>query len=55
MRKLLNFIRQVLGEGAYERYCEYLRRNGRASEIPTPQEFYLKSLTRRYSQPSRCC
>ncbi len=55
IRKAVNYLRQIMGETAYERYCEYLRRAGHAERIPTPQQFYLESLERRYSRPSRCC
>ncbi len=55
LKTALNYLKQVMGEGAYLRYCEHLRRKGRAADIPTPREFYLESVRRCYSKPSRCC
>ena len=54
LKALLNYLREIMGEGAYARYCEHLRRAGR-NDVPTPQQFYLESLECRYSRPSRCC
>ena len=55
LKKAMDYLRQVLGEGAYARYCEHLRRTGRAGEIPTAKQFYIDSLEKRYSGVSRCC
>ena len=55
LKKAVDFLRQVMGEQAYARYCEHLRRTGRSQDVPTPQAFYLDGVERRYSQPSRCC
>lgn len=55
LNKIVNYLRELMGEGAYARHCEYLRRIGRSAAIPTPQRFYLDSLEKKYSTPSRCC
>ncbi len=54
LKLVLKYLREVMGEGAYERYCEHLWRAGR-EDLPTKEQFYLESLMRRYSRPSRCC
>jgi uncharacterized short protein YbdD (DUF466 family) len=55
LRAAIRYLRQVMGEDAYARYCCHLRATGRAAEIPTPERFYLESLERRYKGVSRCC
>ncbi len=55
LKKVLAYVREFLGEGAYARYYQHLLQAGRAEAIPTPENFYLESLRRRYSKPSRCC
>ncbi len=52
-RTLVDFLREVLGEKAYARHCDYMRAHG--GEPMTPEEFYLWQLRRKYSQPHRCC
>jgi hypothetical protein len=47
------FARQLLGDEAYARYREYVVARG--GTPPSPQEFYLSELQRKYSRPSRCC
>ena len=54
LKLFLRYLREVMGEGAYAHYCEHLRRAGR-EDLPTPEEFYLDTLARRYLRPSRCC
>ena len=54
-RVALDYLQQIMGEAAYARYCEHLRRTGRGNALPTPQQFYLDLLECRYSRPSRCC
>jgi uncharacterized short protein YbdD (DUF466 family) len=62
------WLRQVLGDAAYENYLRSQRRRNRAREcshgshqeacaavLLTREEFYLDSLRRRYSGVSRCC
>ncbi len=55
MRAGGRFLREVSGEADYERYCRHLREHHVRQSLPSRQEFYLESLRRRYSRPSRCC
>jgi hypothetical protein len=51
--RLWEYLREVAGENDYLRY-----RNStvaRGEEPPTPQEFYLQQVQRRYSRISHCC
>jgi uncharacterized short protein YbdD (DUF466 family) len=45
------FVRDACGDSAYETYLAHAPQGPRLSR----EEFYLDSLRRRYSQPSRCC
>jgi len=48
-------LRQVLGEGEYERYREHMR-NKHPGVIPAdPRGFYAARLEEKYSRPQRCC
>ena len=51
LRRLWRFLREASGDAAYEQYLEH------AQEGPqlTRKQFYLDALSRRYSQPNRCC
>jgi uncharacterized short protein YbdD (DUF466 family) len=53
------WLRQVSGDAAYENYLRSRRRATPArphcGRIASREEFYLDSLRRRYSGPSRCC
>jgi len=55
LRRVIQFVQQVMGEDAYDRYCRHLRATGSTTPPPTPQQFYLESLERRYKGVSRCC
>lgn len=44
-------FRQASGDSAYELYLERARPGARLSR----EEFWLDTLRRRYSGPSRCC
>jgi uncharacterized short protein YbdD (DUF466 family) len=52
-------LRQIFGDAAYENYLRSLNRAAGQHGSPitplTPEEFYLDSLRRRYSQINRCC
>jgi len=50
-RRLWSWLRQVSGDAAYE---NYLRRAAAAAPL-TRTQFYLDSVRRQYSTPSRCC
>jgi uncharacterized short protein YbdD (DUF466 family) len=52
-RSVWDFVRAVMGDQAYERYLDSMRRAG--TEPLSPKEFYLDSIKRRYSTVSRCC
>ena len=52
-RSLWMWLRQVTGDAAYESYLRAARTGG--CEPMSRTEFYLDSLQRRYSTPSRCC
>ena len=50
------WLREWSGDAAYEQYCRRMTARGRTqAEIPSPEEFYLDSVRRRFSRPSRCC
>lgn len=60
------WVRQVLGDAAYENYLRSQRRRVRSAEchhgsgsgaarLLSREEFYLDMLRRRYSGVSRCC
>jgi|HubBroStandDraft_6_1064221.scaffolds.fasta_scaffold1179326_1 uncharacterized short protein YbdD (DUF466 family) len=51
------WVRQVSGEAAYENYLRrFLTLDPNDGRKPlSPKEFYLDSVRRRYSTPSRCC
>ena len=55
LRNVIEYVRQVMGEDAYARYCRHLRATGSKTKPPTAQQFYLESLERRYKGVSRCC
>ena len=64
-------LRQVSGDAAYENYLMWTsgspgtwplkvgqaagRGRGSTSPVPSPQEFYLEGLKRKYTRVSRCC
>lgn len=55
------WVRQVTGDAAYENYLRGIHHRGMGTEsdsgagLMSRSEFYLDSLRRRYSTPSRCC
>jgi uncharacterized short protein YbdD (DUF466 family) len=51
MGRLWRGLRQASGDSAYELYLERVRPGARLSR----EEFWLDTLRRRYSGPSRCC
>jgi len=50
-RRLWSWLRQVSGDAAYETYL----RHATAGAQLTRTQFYLDSVSRQYSTPSRCC
>ena len=46
------WLRAVSGDDAYE---AYVARTARPGAAPTPEEFYVDELRRKYSRLSRCC
>jgi len=55
LRIIVSYIRQVMGDDAYARYCRHLHATGHAAETLTAKQFYLESLERKYKGVSRCC
>ena len=61
LRDAWSWLRQVSGDAAYENYVRYRARasqtqpGSRDARIVSEAEFYLETLQRRYSKPSRCC
>ena len=57
LKSLLWWLRQVLGDSAYENYLRSTHRAsvGAHARIMSREEFFLDSLRRRYSSVSRCC
>jgi len=51
IRRLWSWLRQVSGDAAYETYL----RHATAGAQLTRTQFYLDSVSREYSTPSRCC
>jgi hypothetical protein len=51
LRAAWRFLREWSGDAAYDRY---LARAGDGPRLGR-QEFFLDSLSRRYSRPTRCC
>ena len=50
---LREYLSEVLGEKAYDRYCAFTLAHG---ERPmSAQDFYLWQQREKYSRPSRCC
>ena len=60
VRRAVWWVRQVTGDAAYENYLRCVRRESlfrpeRERKLLSREEFYLDSVRRRYSTPSRCC
>ena len=60
LRRAIWWVRQVTGDAAYENYLRCVRRESVFDSSPgrkllSREEFYLDSIRRRYSTPSRCC
>ncbi len=53
--KWLLLIRQMLGDGDYDRYCEHVNRKHPGMRPMGAREFYLAKLEERYTRPQRCC
>ena len=53
MRRLWSWVRQVSGDSAYETYLRAAA--GTLGKPLTRSQFYLDSVRRQYSTPSRCC
>jgi hypothetical protein len=51
LRALWRLLREWSGDAAYDTYAARVGRDERL----TREAFYLESLRRRYSHPSRCC
>lgn len=56
LRRLWWWLREVSGDAAYENYLRRARRGPRCRQgVLSAEEFYLDSLRRRYTGPTRCC
>ncbi len=53
--KCWEFLKQVLGEGDYERYCSHLKRKHPEQSALSAPEFYRMRMQEKYSRPTRCC
>jgi uncharacterized short protein YbdD (DUF466 family) len=47
------YLREILGEKAYARYCDHVLAHG--GRPMAAQEFYRLQLEAKYSRPNRCC
>lgn len=55
LRKIWQYLRQVSGDDAYERYLAH-HRQAHAGEPPmTQQQFFRKRQDEKWSKVSRCC
>jgi hypothetical protein len=60
VRSILWWIRQLSGDAAYENYLRCMGRVAASDSFAvrkplSRKEFYLDSVRRRFSTPSRCC
>ncbi len=56
VRAVWQWLREWSGDAAYEQYCRHITaRGGMQTEVPSAEQFYLDSIHRRFSRPSRCC
>jgi uncharacterized short protein YbdD (DUF466 family) len=53
LRGIIEYLRDLFGETAYARYCDYVLKHGGCPL--TPQEFFLWRHEEKYSRPGRCC
>jgi uncharacterized short protein YbdD (DUF466 family) len=51
LRCAFQLLRELSGDSAYDRYAARVGEGPRLSR----EEFFLDSLRRRYSRPTRCC
>jgi len=51
----LRILRQILGDGEYERYREHMRDKHPGVVPADPRDFYVARLKDKYSRPQRCC
>jgi uncharacterized short protein YbdD (DUF466 family) len=52
-RTIWDYLREILGEKAYDRYCAFSRARG--EEPMSEREFFLRQQKEKYSKPCRCC
>jgi uncharacterized short protein YbdD (DUF466 family) len=55
LRKFWRGLREWCGDSAYERYLRFVAEQPAELQKPSPAEFYVEQLNRRYSRPNRCC
>jgi uncharacterized short protein YbdD (DUF466 family) len=51
----VRILRQVLGDGEYERYRDHMLNKHPGAAPADPREFYVARLEEKYSRPQRCC
>jgi uncharacterized short protein YbdD (DUF466 family) len=55
LRRFWGGLREWCGDSAYERYLRFVAERPAKLPKPSPAEFYVEQLNRRYSRPNRCC
>ncbi len=55
LRALLDSIRALTGDDAYERYLQRHQATHPEQAVLSPAEFYAAEIERRYSGVTRCC
>jgi uncharacterized short protein YbdD (DUF466 family) len=58
MRLLMNWwkiLRELVGDDAYERYCEHHRHYHTGEPLLDRRAYYLKSQQKKWSGINRCC
>lgn len=55
-RALSWYVKEVTGEGDYERYVAHLRRTHPGRPVPSPREFWRQNYAEQDANPTgRCC
>ena len=54
LARLWHGLREWCGDAAYERYVQATM-NRDSGPVPSPKDFYVEQMNRKYSRPNRCC
>jgi len=54
-KQLWQYLRQVTGDDAYERYIAHLNREHAGEPALTRQQFFKRRQDEKWSKVSRCC